>query len=258
MTEFDLYQDGLFISCDDVSRSAPWRLMDYGDAGALTDEQVQEISLRFDLDREILEALSRHLAFLLNPSQHPLVIHMSRKIATERATKELERALADTISATRKLKQAAERLRTLYTGPYKTEGAGYRLERLKLSIGQAQRQADDASKELQALVSMPNAAIVVANSKKGPVTDLRRKSVTHSIFYQWKLSGRKLTYTTDSLTSERRGPLIDFANAVVVCITDPPTKLPAETIVSDVRAMRVPKKPLRTDFDDQNMDDQSK
>lgn len=60
--------------------------------------------------------------------------------------------------------------------------------------------------------------------------DVRRNIVCTSIFNSWDESGRKLSYSTDPLTSERGGRLFDFVNAVVECISDPPSHLNGETV----------------------------
>ncbi|MFT4795045.1 MAG: hypothetical protein ACJAVR_003873 [Paracoccaceae bacterium] len=228
-----------FISSDEISKSVPWRLMDYeaaGAAGALTDEQVQEIAVRFEFDRNEIERLSIFLAHMLNPRENPMWVPIDRTVATARANKELERAHAEISAATRQLAKAAKRLETLSAST--SEKNELRMERLKLSIGQASVHAGDAVKELQAIASTRDFALVLSYSRKGRARDLHRRAVIFAVTFIWDVNDRNVTYTTDSISGERRGQFIDFTNAVVACVTDPPTTLPAETIVSELRVLR--------------------
>jgi hypothetical protein len=229
-------EDGLiFIDADQVKTAAPWRLRDYGRGGALTDGQAEELALRFGLDCEVLKSLSIALAIALNPTANPSVIHMSRKVATDRAARELDKALTETTVAEKKLRQAVARLTPLYTGSSLDTGGAARLEKLKIAMAETHRRSVLDLQELSAVNKVPNVALMVRYTQKGKMEDRRRKMVMHTLFYAWQASGRKLTYTTDSVRKQRSGPLIDFVTAVVACVTDPPLKLSGETIVADLR-----------------------
>jgi len=66
---------------------------------------------------------------------------------------------------------------------------------------------------------------------------MRREYVVRSCCYVWEDAGRKVTYTTVSHEPgepQRRGELVEFVNAVVPLVTDPPTTLSVETIRRDI------------------------
>lgn len=69
-------------------------------------------------------------------------------------------------------------------------------------------------------------------------TDIRRTIVCVTIFNFWDEAKRKLTYTTAPATSERGGELIDFVNAVVLCMTDPPCRLSGEVIKAGLEVFK--------------------
>ena len=244
MTSFSPDQDVMFITSDEAFNSTPWRKTKFvrrtkfERGGVLTTEQVQEVAQQFQIDLDVVESMSNYLEFCLDTEANPLVIHMSREIAAKRASTEIAKALAETAVAAQKLKQASERLNKLYTGGSLSADGAQRLETLKLVVVDTHRHAAEAYQELGSLAKLPNVALVLAYTNRGPIRDLRRKCVIHFLFQLWVGAGRKLTWTGDVGVegAGRSGALIDFVNAVVVCITDPPTSLSGHTIVSDLRA----------------------
>jgi hypothetical protein len=54
-----------------------------------------------------------------------------------------------------------------------------------------------------------------------------------------QMHGRDFGFTSHDRDADRRtGPLINFVNAVVPLITDPPSTLSAETIIKDITRFR--------------------
>jgi hypothetical protein len=74
------------------------------------------------------------------------------------------------------------------------------------------------------------------HDRPSTLPDRRRRGVLLGIKSFLERNDRRLGYTTDPHTSERKGPLVDFVNAVVECVTDPPTPLSPHTIVKDFRS----------------------
>ncbi|SHM80737.1 hypothetical protein SAMN05443432_1213 [Roseovarius litoreus] len=72
------------------------------------------------------------------------------------------------------------------------------------------------------------------DTDKRRVKDVRREIVVTQIFNMWERSGRKLRYTTDPITSERRGELVEFVNDVVIYLTEPATSIDTDTIKKDL------------------------
>ncbi|MCF1711071.1 hypothetical protein L0V05_19860 [Tabrizicola sp. J26] len=229
-------EDGLiFIDADRVKTAAPWRLKDYGRGGALTDDQIEELATRFGLERAVLKSLSIGLAFALDPIANPSVVHMSQKVATDRAARELDKALTEAKVAERKLRQAVARLTRLYTGLALDREGAARLEKLKITMAETHRRSEEDLQQLRAVSKVTDVALVVGYTQKGQMQDRRRKMVMRTLFCAWQESGRKLTYSTDSVRKQRCGPLVDFVTAAVACVTDRPWSPSGETIVSDLR-----------------------
>lgn len=64
--------------------------------------------------------------------------------------------------------------------------------------------------------------------------DLRREIVCWTTFNFWEENGRKLGYTSDLVRDARGGPLIDFINSIVACMTEPSTTISGETLKMDI------------------------
>ena len=71
---------------------------------------------------------------------------------------------------------------------------------------------------------------------KRRMRDERRRMICTAIFNAWAENGGKVSYTTetDKERNQRVGPLVNFFNSVVACITDPVTELSGETIRSEI------------------------
>jgi hypothetical protein len=69
-------------------------------------------------------------------------------------------------------------------------------------------------------------------------SDVRRTILCVTIFNMWLDVDRELTYTTDPVSSERTGPLIEFVNDVVQCMTEPPSRLSGEAIKRELEDFR--------------------
>jgi hypothetical protein len=80
-----------------------------------------------------------------------------------------------------------------------------------------------------------DSALILEPADMRTVRDSRRRSVLLAVFRQWHDAGRKLSVTTDPDTGERRGPLIYFVKAVVLCVTSPPATLQGETILKELK-----------------------
>ncbi|SEK07576.1 hypothetical protein SAMN05444007_1206 [Cribrihabitans marinus] len=65
--------------------------------------------------------------------------------------------------------------------------------------------------------------------------DLRKEIVCWTIFTFWTERSLPLKFTTDPISSERGGDLFDFVNAIVECMTEPPTRISGETLKLDLK-----------------------
>ncbi len=233
MPEFDVHEHGMWISGDGTNSSVPWKIAKYGVAGALGDEQIRSIVAEFALGIDDLRRLSLSLGVSLHPIHN--LIPVTRSTATARAVKEVK-------SAHKKINSAMAAVNSAITGLERVQpesgdpGSADRLQRatvlhLKAIFGQLSAALSAVDK----LSKNPQALLLIAPNDKRRLHDQRRELVLSALFHFWANAGRKLTFTTDPLTSKRRGPLIDFVNAVVACVTDPPSTLKGESIVTELR-----------------------
>lgn len=77
-------------------------------------------------------------------------------------------------------------------------------------------------------------AIYTEHPDKRRTYDIRREIVCTGIFNVWDEAGRPLSFTTDPITSRRGGPLPEFVNTVVACITEPSSTLSGEAIRTEI------------------------
>lgn len=231
---FDAYENGIFLRGDGWRVTAPWKLQAYDRAGPLTDAQIDDLAAAFDLDRALLRALSRSLGTGLDPGQNIYVVPISRTTATRRATADLAVAKKNMKTALARLDEALDRLMTLWPEdvPDGDDVKQYRriLERMdEHTVGLRAVEAD-----LAAMTASPGRFLKMTPEDKRLLRDRRRDAVLHAVFQTWVDAGRTVGFTTDPITSERHGQLIDFAQGVVACVTDPPTPLAGEAIAREI------------------------
>lgn len=230
---FDPHENGLFIAADGFSSSVPWKVQRYGVDGPLTDEQIGSIAAEFFLEFDGLRKLSKYLGIALHPSQN--LISIRRSIAAARAAKEVQRARSEIETAIKVVNSALlrlERVQSVSGSPDEAERLHQAMARpLKASLA----QLGVALSEIEENSKHPNEVLLITPDDKRRLRDRRRELVLRALFRFWVNAGHKPTFTTDPLTSERRGLLILFVNAVVACVTDPPSTLCSETIVIELR-----------------------
>jgi hypothetical protein len=229
---FDPYENGLFITADGFSSSVPWKVQRYGVDGPLTDEQISSITAEFALKFDDLRKLSGYLGITLHPSQN--LISISRSIAAARAAKEVQRARSEIETAIKVVNGAILRLESVQSGSEPDDAQGLQ-QAMVLPLKASLRELSVARSEIEEGLKHPNEVLLIAPDDKRRLHDRRRELVLRALFHFWADADRNLTFTTDPLTSERRGTLIEFVNAVVACVTEPPSTLKAETIVAELR-----------------------
>lgn len=229
---------GIFIIGDGQRvTDAPWRLQTYDRAGPLTNSQISVLAHRFDLPVASLAKLSKHLGHVLNPAENIHLIPASRSKARQSAKSDVTYAKRHLKTMRARLSEVIERLSSLISEDY-DEGNPHSppyaamLGSLETSL-KALTQAEGA---LQSLAGQPVALVRWQALDKRELKDRRRDEVLGAIFQFWVDAGRKVTFSTDPLTSKRGGELVLFTQAVCECLTDPPTELKAETIVKSIRA----------------------
>lgn len=227
----------VFLSGDGHrTTDAPWRLQAYGPAGPLSASQIADLARRFGLEVGALGKLSGHLGFVLNPAANVHVIPASRPRARAAAKADVAYARKQLTTLQAKLNLVIERLSSLtsednydespHTPAYARLLAD--LENGLQVLGQAHYVLENPDGPTGGLVRWEPL-------DRRELSDRRRDEVLHTIFQFWVDQGRKITFTTDPLTSKRGGELVHFIQAVCLLLTDPSTEISAETIVKRIR-----------------------
>ncbi len=230
MEEFE-DEFALWMASHHIRSSVPWRVEIYGREGPLTAKQVEDLARQFSFRVDELWKFSLSLGSSLST---PQLVSVPKSIATARANKEFVRAVADLAHAKKRIAEAGRKLGGLDTTTARDrQGAGL-LDQVRAQLRVLALDIDTVKRSLETVGKIPNSALVIAPANKRNVSDMYRPVVLSRIFEFWRLEGRKLGYSTDPDTSERRGPLIEFTNAVVACITDPPSVLSGDTIIREL------------------------
>lgn len=235
MPKFDPSEYGLFIRADGIRSSVPWKLAEYGDDGALYEEQIQSMAARFEITPDRLRELSRSLGIALDPGATPNLVSVRISVAARRADEEITRAFREIGTAEEKLYFAIRRLEQVDPETAETNADRQRFREAKKAAMESHRQSMIALRHLDKFDKTLGAVLSPRPTDKRYVPDFRRKRVLGALFQFWVDCGHKLSYTTDPFTSERGGSLIDFINAVIPCLSEPPRSLGGETIIRAIK-----------------------
>lgn len=229
----DFLENGLFIRGDGWRSGIPWRLQAYDHKGPLTDDDVTSLSKMFDMTPQLLSKLSCSLGYTLDPHQNVHVVPISRRTGSRRAKSDLATSKKQMSGVVARLEEVVARLSTLC--PVDSDEQATRYECILTKFANIFNDLKEAELELTALTLNPAGFIKMEPEDRRVLFDRRRRGVLRNIFQTWVDAGRKVTFTTDPITSDRRGQLIDFAQCVVEYVTEPSTKLKAEAIVDEIR-----------------------
>ena len=219
--------------------SIPWRLSTEGATrvGALSSDQVAWLSQHFDLDASLLGQLSINVNMALSTElslrRLELIPMQARKGAAE-----VKIAIKALREAEAKLKQAADTLAQLrFKNPFSNTGMP-NPSSSNLKLFSDGRMAVSNFREYIEIMARNELVAFTGHPDKRQISDVRRNIICTAIFNFWLDCDRSLTFTTDPLTSERSGRLIDFVNAVTECITDPPTKMDGDAIRREIEQFK--------------------
>lgn len=221
--------------------TVPWklRLGKPTQDGALTREQVSQLSEQFGLDFVRLRRLSRDLDMALSEKLHLTQIeHGPARI--ERGVRELNAASKELRAVEQKLQKVEDLLQNLkFKNMFSHAGVPNSAPRHLESFSASTLGLRDFRAYLDI---MAREALVVYTGMpdKRRISDLRRQIVCVSIFNFWDEAKRNLSYTTAPGTSERGGELVDFVNAVVWCMTEPSCRLSGEVIKAELDSFKAP------------------
>lgn len=207
-----------------------WNVSDYGANHPLSEAQLQQLVSEFKLPREKLDELGTGLAHALNwRTQRRSLIKFDA--AEKKGNAEFEKALAEIRSAEKKLEAALTRLESVeFFHSDNGQKVKFPSEVLYQKLTRTFSRIGGIRKSLVINAGLGTRAHFRGIADKRLERDDRRSLVCNAIFRTWVASGRNLTLTTDYVTSERRGALIDFVNAIVGMVTSPSVRLNGETI----------------------------
>lgn len=216
-------------------RTHPWKWLCNSAEGAFTDQDLTELADQFGLDKDDLKALSQNLIWPLRDFRLlPPLDNFLR--APKKGNRAREDAIRHLAAARRSIGKAIVALEEFEVTDRKTSGT--LTETMKLMRKRVRRAGG--------LLDWPHRWLVRTceddldgwhkepEDKRGR-RDNKRRAVLDRIFAFWSEQGRPLTVTTDPVKSERKGALLEFTNAVVVRVSEPPTPLSPETIVKDLK-----------------------
>ncbi|MGC9371244.1 MAG: hypothetical protein ACP5DX_17040 [Paracoccaceae bacterium] len=213
----------------------PWKLHSgkSPSSGALTIEQIQRIDAQHGFNDGPLLDLSRKLA---GAQSDPLNLSQPELAAAkkERGGREAQKAIKDLKRAEKAVAKAREAVDLLrFSNPYAHTGMPNPAEQHLASFISAADNIADFRKYLE---TMTRAELVGYGDhpNRRKARDLRKEIVCWTVFGFWEERGRPLSFTTDYKTSERGGDLFAFVNAIVECMTDPPTQISGETLKRDL------------------------
>jgi hypothetical protein len=218
----------------------PWRLHDRkpSSEGALSQSQMSHLCSSHILDPKAVGELSRKLdsalSRTLNLSQPELLLSK-----LDRGSKQLDSVISDLRSAEDRLANTSETLQNLsFKNPYGHIGMPNPSIRHLKALAKC-REALSSIRSFVEVAKREQWAVYAGAPDKRRVRDVRRTMVCVAIFNFWEEAGRKLSYTTDPIDRSRRGgPLIDFVNALVECITNPPSQISGDTIKTELEEFK--------------------
>lgn len=222
-----------------VKRSSPtkWIMQQETADGPLNDTQIQQLAADFDLPRDSLRDLSSALAGCLSGRI------VSRGIL--KVVKQMERGPSDLDKLIKELRQAQVRL----------SSASALYSEIEVQYPKVGRSKDDPNTVYRSMLrnALNDVSLLSETLARGAVKygvhftgepdkrrnrDYCRTAILGCIFDTWHAAGRNVSLTTNPVTSERTGPLVDFTNAIVRCITDPVSEIKGETIWKEVQSWR--------------------
>lgn len=218
-----------------------WVIRSRGPEGALTDAQVCKLSEDYELPEDCLRSLSEAIAYLLSPEFFVgSVVKVLKQL--EKGPAELEKLMKNIRKAEAHLVRAEAQMHQIRV-QFPNAGKGLEDPNIWLTteLEKSIQNVRFVRKALERSIEKYSANYV-GNPDKRSNRDHRQWSVLFAIFDAWKASGRNVAISTNVGTSERSGPLVDFAAAVISCVTDPVIQLKGETVWQAIKEWREIKK----------------
>ncbi|WP_424988834.1 hypothetical protein [Microbulbifer sp. S227A] len=214
----------------------PWKLRTSArpSSGALSIEQIQRLGAAHGFNDGPLLELSRNLTVAqanpLNLSQPELAAPKK-----ERGGREAQRVINYLTRAESTIAKAQEVIDELrFSNPFAHTGMPNPAEHQLAKFQEGVEAISGLRKYLETMVRTDGISYADEPDRR-KARDLRKEMVCWTIFRFWSERDRPLKFTTDPVNNERGGDLFAFVNAIVECMTDPPTRISGETLKLDLK-----------------------
>lgn len=226
----------LYLHTEGIRTSARWRLADYDEKGALSEENLATLAKQFALPQPILQTLSREIGNCLDTESMVNLTPVRGDVAIERANKALEETARLAKRVEHDLAAMGRLLAPLSDAFVSNDKEKGVLASAKKRAKAAHKAASGLHDAIDRVIRLPGSAADTSPTDKRNISDGRRRGVVDTCCYAWHDAGRPVTYTTNSegARDRRGGRLIEFIQAVVRMVTDPPSRLSGETIRKDI------------------------
>jgi hypothetical protein len=218
--------------------TVPWKVRRYDDAErVLAPADLNALSANHDLDREDLDSLAAQLTIRLDERRR---FRREDLVAPQqqRGLNDLDGALADLEAGSKRLERALNALNGLhFNHPFAHTGMPNPANAQLAALDEALASLRSTQGWLER-VRKTGGVMSRAPADRRKLRDERRRLVCSALFDFWIGSGRAVSYTTNTLSSEREGPLIRFVNDVVRHLTDPSRVLAGDAIKLEIEAYR--------------------
>ncbi|MEO8244607.1 MAG: hypothetical protein ABI832_20130 [bacterium] len=216
----------------------PWRYCTKPGDTALNAQQLDQLSVQFALPAEDLAELSERLTWALGPHYRPRSIFRALEAGPKGETV-FDEAMRELSKAHNHLEKAHLKLRSLsISTPVGEDRYQSRYQRLFGLLLRAIANIETVEEGFKEAKAAGMAAALRDLPVKGGVKDERRSMVCGEIIRFWDEMGRNVSYSTAPGTSERKGELIRFINAIVAFVTEPSAQLTGETIKDEITDMK--------------------
>lgn len=203
---------------------------------ALTEAQIADLSERFVLPEAMLMDLSRRLAVALTPELEPVLVRVPRAEAEKQAAEVMGEACDRLMKASEEAVKAFELVEVLTLSGSASAEECTRFAQARRDHDQLLLDIERLYHRYQATARRSGLLLDLEALDRRTVGDPRRRKILFLLFEAWAAAGRPLSITTDAIdNSQRKGLLIAFVNAVILCITEPASELSGETIWMDMK-----------------------
>jgi len=216
--------------------SIRWKIRGEDDSHteALQDDDIQRLASKHAIDKELLRQLSRKVASILRPElklSQPDLTDARRK----KGLKELARVNDLIRSAEGKMLSASKILENLgFIDDFACVGRPNPGDGHVSDLATAIQTVKEC-RDFFRVMEKHEMVTFFGTPDARKASDVRRTILCVAIFNMWLDLDRKLTFTTNpALVEQRTGPLIEFINDVVQCMTEPPSRLSGQTIIREL------------------------